>query len=375
MIRRVAIAGVLLGACRSDLPATEIVVTIDTTFGVPCTIDALHIEAIGDGAPVTTDITVGDADLPGSITLVPHGDPREVTVSVSGMRDGAVFATARDTASFEHKSSVELRFVLDRSCVPGPCPAVGTGGFQTLPERQMRRGCGEHGYSWKNALFVMRDACAMREATMGTVLRDVDESEAMSPVMPAMPFPFRFFGAPVTQIWAGTNGYIGLGDTMPDALTANVGASRSLGLPGFPGKGVLAFWDDLRTGPYGVCFAVSGEFPDRMLWITWKEACFAAAGKPCGTPDLGTLTFGIALEETTDRIYVGYRTMVATLGNVDRAKGLTATIGVTDAAPRGCPANLCSADGTCQDGTPCGYTEFSARKIVNPLPTLEFDPR
>jgi hypothetical protein len=369
------VLGTVLGACRSDLPATEIVVTVDTTFGVPCTIDALHIEATGDGDPVATDFAVGDADLPGSITLVPSGAPHQVTVSVTALRDGAVFATATGTASFEHESSLELRFVLDRSCVPGPCQAVGVGGFRTLPDRRPRRGCGEHGYSWKNASLVMRDACAMPEASTGTVLRDVDEAEAVSPLLPSMPFPFRFYGAPVTRVWAGTNGYLGFGDTMPDALNGSVGASRSLGEPGFPGRGVLAFWDDLRTGASGVCFTVSGEFPDRMLWITWKEACFASPGQSCrAAPELGTLTFGVALEETTDRIYLGYRTMVAT-GNPDRAKAQTATIGVTNAVPRGCIASACSVDGTCQDGRPCGYTEFPARRIVEPLPTLEFDPR
>src|SRR5439155_16061331 len=141
------------------------------------------------------------------------------------------------------------------------------------------------------------------------------------------------------------------------------------------GNGVLAFWDDLRTSASGVCFAVSGAFPDRILWITWKDACFASSVKACGAPELGTLTFGIALEETTDQIYVGYRTMVATLGNIDRAKGNRATIGVTSAAPRACAADLCSPEGTCQDGSPCGYTEFSAGMIVDPLPTLEFDPQ
>lgn len=375
MIGRAAILFAALCACRGELPATEIVVTIDTTFGVPCTIDMLHIEATGAGEPVALDLPVGDADLPGSITLVPGGDPREVTVTVTGMRAGTAFATASDVARFEDDSSLELRFVLDRSCVPGPCPAVGVGGFTDLPERQARRGCGEQGYSWREALFVMRDACAMRETIMGSVLANVDESEAMSPLAPAMPFAFSFYGVPVTQIWAGTNGYLGFGDTAPGSLNASVGPSRSLGMSGFRGQGVLAFWDDLRTGPAGVCFAVSGEFPDRILWITWKEACFATMGRTCGTPDQGTLTFGIALEETSDRIYIGYRTMVATMGNVDRAKALTATIGVTDAVPRGCTANLCSVDGVCEDGAPCGYTEFPARRIVSPLPTLEFDPR
>jgi hypothetical protein len=321
--RAVAGACLALGACRGVLPATEIVVTLDTTFGVPCTIDELHIEAAGDGDSVAQDIPVAAADLPGSITLVPRGSPRDVMVTVTGLRAGEAFATAQGSASFEHESSLEMRFVLDRSCVPGPCPAVGVGGYTGLPAPQPRPGCGEHGYSWKYAAFVMRDACAMREASMGSVIPDVDEDEKPSPLSPAMPFPFWFYG-----------------------------------------------------GPAGVCFALSGEFPDRMLWITWKEACFGSLdGTPCGPADRGSLTFGIALEETSNRIYVGYRTMTATGGNADRAKGNTATIGVTNAAPRGCKATLCSADGVCQDGTPCGYTQFSSFTAQVPLPAVEFDPR
>ena len=380
MIRPLALLA-LLGACRTEPPATEIVVTVDTTFGVPCTIDALHIEATGDGEPVTADVGVGDTDLPGSITLVPRGNPRNVAVTVQGMRDGAVFATARDTASFEHDSSLELRFVLDRSCIPGPCPAVGVGGFTRLPARQARRGCGEHGYAWKNALFVMRDACAMREAITGTVLRNTLEAEEMSPLPSRMPFPFRFYGVPVTQVWAGSNGYLGFGDTMPMALRGDVGPAGTLGMSRFPGRGVLAFWDDLRTGPLGVCFTVSGEFPDRILWITWKEACFEIGSTSCDSHanddnHLGNLTFGVALEETTDRVYVGYRAMTATGAIVDRPRGSTATIGVTNAVPRGCMAAQCSTAGVCQDGTPCGYTEFSSGTKVDSLPTLqlEFDP-
>jgi hypothetical protein len=42
--------------------------------------------------------------------------------------------------------------------------------------------------------------------------------------------------------------------------------------------------------------------------------------------------------------------------------------------PRGCMAMQCSTAGVCQDGTPCGYTEFSSGKVVS-LPTVEFDPQ
>jgi hypothetical protein len=378
-VTRCAIAGacLALGACRGVLPATEIVVTLDTTFGVPCAIDALRIEVVGDGDAVASDIPLHAADLPGSITLVPRGNPREATVTVTGMRAGEAFATAQGSASFEHETSLEMRFVLDRSCIPGPCPAVGVGGYTGLPAPQPRPGCGERGYSWRSAPFVMRDACAMHEASMGSVIPDVDEDEKPSPLSPGMPFPFWFYGSPVPKIWAGANGYIGFGESAPDAIRMSIGGPRPLGdVGGFPGKGVLAFWDELRTGSVGVCFALSGEVPDRMLWITWKEACFGSLdGTPCGAADRGSLTFGIALEETSNRIFVGYRTMTATGGNADRAKANTATIGVTNAAPRGCKATSCSADGVCQDGTPCGYTQFSSFTAQVPLPALEFDPR
>jgi hypothetical protein len=98
-------------------------------------------------------------------------------------------------------------------------------------------------------------------------------------------------------------------------------------------------------------------------------------GRPCGSPFAGTLTFGAALEETTDRIYFGYRTMVATMDNADRAAGRGVTIGVAEEAASGCARNLCSPEGTCQDGRPCGYTEFTTGQAVAPFPTLEFDPQ
>jgi hypothetical protein len=366
--------GLALGACRTDIPATEIIVTLDTLFGVPCTIDAVHVEAISDRGSAAEEFPI--TELPGSITLFPRGNPGPVTVRITALRRGEVFATASGDTVFEEQSSVEMRFLLGPSCVPGPCAAIGVGRYVDLPAPAPRRGCGERAYAVKGALLAMRDACSMREAIMGSMLINVDEKEELLPTAPAMPFPFSFYGEPVTQLWVGDNGYIGLGNAKPNALQMTVGASRSLGERGFPGKGALPFWDDLRTSAAGVCYAVSGESPDRILWITWKDACFANdMGRPCGSEFAGTLTFGAALEETTDRIYFGYRTMVATMGNADRAKGGGATIGVAEVAAQGCMRDLCSTEGTCEDGTPCGYTEFSAGELVAPFPTLEFDPQ
>jgi hypothetical protein len=214
----------------------------------------------------------------------------------------------------------------------------------------------------------------MNEALMGRVLTSQeDELEAASPFDPPLPFPFRFYGQPVTRLWIGTNGYLGFGADKPHALSGDVGQARSLGEAGFPSRGVLPFWDDLRIGPRGVCLAMSGAAPDRILWVTWKEACFAAGATLCGPASQGQLTFTVALEETSDRIYVGYQAMTAALPNTDRARGNAATIGITNDGPRGCPASECSAEGRCASGAPCGYTEHSSQETTV-LPNLELRP-
>jgi hypothetical protein len=351
------------------------VVTVNTTFGVPCAIDALALEVSGAGGTVTEEIGLGPADLPGSITLIPGGDPGEVTVSVTGLREGAPIAVARETVSFADHQSRELRFVLDRRCVPGPCPAIGVGGYDGLPPPEARQGCGEERYERREGLFVVRDACEMDVALMRSVLTmEEDEAEVPSPFDPPMPFPFRFYGAPVSQLWIGTNGYVGFGPEAPRALAADVGAARSLGAAGgFPAAGVLPFWDDLRMGKRGVCLAVSGEAPDRILWITWKEACFASGASTCDlAASPSTLTFSVALEETTNRIYLGYPTMMA--ANADRARGIGATIGIKRDVPFACGEDECAADGLCASGAPCGYTEHSSQEATV-LPDLELRPR
>lgn len=361
-----------LAGCRAATPPTEVVVTVDSAFAVPCVIDTLHVEIDGT-SPTSEDIPLSAGDLPGSLTLVPAGAPQMVTVTVTGMRAGEAFATASQAVDFAKEEELELRFVLDRSCVPGPCPAIGVGGYDGLPAPIDHFGCGSAGYQVAPSLLVMRDACAMQTSAGGSVLAGANEAEA---TIGAMPFPFTAYGATVTNLWVGDNGYLAFSDTAPHALVADVGPARSLGVPSFPVSGVLAFWDDLHTGPQGICWAVSGTAPDRILWVTWEESCFASGATPCGSVAQGLLTFGVALQETTNQIYLGYLDMTAGGANATRANGLFATIGVTDQGPRGCTDDQCSTDGTCNDGTPCGYTEYSAQHVLSPFPTsLELDPR
>lgn len=373
---RIAALVVALGACRPEVPATEIIITVDTPLGVPCTIDALRIEAVASGAPVTEDIPLADGALPGSFTLVPGGEAGDVSVTVTGLRLGEPLAVAQQDLTFTEETSLELRFVLDRACIPGPCPAIGVGGFYGVPDPLPRRGCGAERYARVDSTFAMRDACEMDETIVSRLFTTgVDEDEQPSPLSPAMPFPFRFYGEVVEQLWIGTNGYLGLGDQPPRGLAAD-GAARSLGDMGtLVGPAIAGFWDNLRTSARGVCLAMTGQAPDRILWVTWKEACLAATNQPCGPAAQGRLTFTIALEETSDRVYLGYQDMVAAPPNADRAKGLTAVIGITSQGTKGCAAAACSPEGTCTDGSPCGYNEVSALTIIDPLPLVELQPR
>ncbi|MEJ7602323.1 MAG: hypothetical protein WKG01_30790 [Kofleriaceae bacterium] len=352
----------LLVVAGCSVPATEIVVTIDSELGVPCTIDTLEITA---GGQIET-VAVTDADLPGSIVVVAD-DPGMIDVTVTGLRGGVPFAVASERVSFVDESSLEVRFLLDRSCVPGPCPAVGVGAYEGLPAPAERRGCGTDSYLSQDSLFVLRDACELEGAKVG-LLAGAPSGEAKLEFA-ELPFPFTFYGVPATEIWVGSDGYLAF--QQPNA--ASIGTSDTLGRGLFPVAAVLPFWDDLRLGPKGVCYAVSGVQPDRVLWLTWKEACFQQ-GPACGAPDLGFLTFSVALEETSDRIYVGYNAMTATGANAQRAKGQFATIGVTNKSTLGC-ATGCSAEGTCPSGAPCGYTEHSSRMTLDPLPNLELVPR
>ena len=353
-----------------EKPATELVITVDTTFGVPCTIDALRVEVISAGEVITEELALSDADLPGSIVVVPESDPGQVSVTVTGLLGGEAFASATGLVDLADKLRLEQRFVLDQSCVPGPCPAIGVGGYVGLPPPQPRHGCGTRGYRISPTFLTMRDACDMQQVVMARILPGADEQELPSPLTPALPFPFTFYGEPVSQFWVGTNGYLAFSATAPNQLISTIGAADTLS-ERFLVPAILPFWDNLRTSPKGVCLAVTGEAPDRMFWITWKEACVASGALACGGVDQGPLTFTVALEEGSHSLYVGYQTMS---GAGDRSRGLTATIGVTSGSPA-CPASECSSEGVCEGGAQCGYTEVSAQGIVNPLSTFRVAPR
>lgn len=230
-------------------------------------------------------------------------------------------------------------------------------------------------YAWSESIAAVRNACDLPVQVSGRVLQDgVNEVEVASPLAQPIPFDWCFYGEEATQLWIGDNGYVAFGDQPPGAIQAQVGAAHSLGQPGVPAPGVAAFWDALLPSAEGVCAAVEGDPGAQTLWITWSGACFEDGTARCDADSGSSLTFSVGLEEATGTILIGYPSMTGTGPLDDRAKGQSATIGITDDVPAACPASECSADGICGNGEPCGYTEVSAQRILDPLPTIEFTP-
>ncbi len=226
-------------------------------------------------------------------------------------------------------------------------------------------------YAWAESIAVVRNACELPSAKSGTVLTEGDnEVEVESPVTP-LPFDVCLYGELRTTMWIGDNGYVALGDGPPGALQADVGVPHSLGEAGVPGPGIVPFWDALQTSADGVCVAVEGSTPDRILWVTWSGACFEDGTGVCDGDSPSNLTFSVGFEESTGTIIVGYVSMTGEGAFDERAQGQTSITGITNSGPRGCPAADCDESGACPDATPCNYTEVAATTIRS-LDTVEF---
>ena len=231
-------------------------------------------------------------------------------------------------------------------------------------------------YVSSNTIAPIRNACELPAQLTARVLTDgANEVEVASGLMPALPFDWCFFGQKASNLWIGDNGYIAFGDSPPGATQALVGDAHSLGGAGVPAPGVSVFWDSLRPGPDGVCLAVDGQPGSQTLWITWSAACFEDGTGVCNADSGSNLTFSVGLEEATGKILVGYLSMSGDGPLEQRALGQSATIGLSDAVTPACTADACSPEGLCTDGTPCGYTEISAQRILDPLPSIEFSPQ
>jgi hypothetical protein len=228
-------------------------------------------------------------------------------------------------------------------------------------------------YGIQDTLVTIRDACVLSEGAPVTGSENADELEFDVFDGGMLSFPFCFYGQEVTKVWVGSNGYVTFGDTAPTATEQDVGKAHALGTTGRPEPGVLPFWDNLRTGPSGICRAITEDAPYRILWLSWHQACFEGASN-CDVLNNSSLTFSVGIEETTNFIYMGYVAMSGDGALSEKAQGQTAAIGLTNNVAPACGSAECGDQGICDSGVACNYTQFSALKTVDPLPTMQFVP-
>jgi hypothetical protein len=149
------------------------------------------------------------------------------------------------------------------------------------------------------------NACEQPNATV--VLRNVDDDLYSQIRVPW----FSFFGAPSQLAWVSSNGVLGFGN--PDPSFSNECFFGPID------RAVFAFWDDLMTGPSGVCLAELGQAPNRQYVATWQNTAILQ------NLETTNLTFSIVLSESTQTIDVLYERMT---GGGQLSAGASATIGL-----------------------------------------------
>ena len=133
----------------------------------------------------------------------------------------------------------------------------------------------------------------------------------------AIPFPFDFYGSPVTHFIASGNGLVTFDTTVIGNTPPN--ANVALPDPGVPDKTIACFWDEFTGSPPTgsndrVYTKEFGTAPNRQLWIRW----FSYEWGPTG--DFNYVS--VVLEETSNKIYI------VDVYNSSSLVGGTTTVGI-----------------------------------------------
>ena len=136
-------------------------------------------------------------------------------------------------------------------------------------------------------------------------------------VVDTIPFPFDFFGTPVSYFKVSANGILSFDTTVTTADLADL--NYNLPSDSLPAMSIAAFWDEFTaSAPTGfgddVITQTFGTAPNRQFWIKWFSF-------EMGNPTNSFNYFSIVLEEGTNKIYVV--DMYANSTN-----GLTSTVGL-----------------------------------------------
>ena len=133
----------------------------------------------------------------------------------------------------------------------------------------------------------------------GTWVDIVDGPQATNIWSPAtaIPFPFDFYGNPVTHFKASQNGVV----TFDTTVVALPGANENLPSANLPDT-TICFWDEFTATPStgsgdDIRINTFGTAPNRQFWIKWYSF-------EMGNPTVSFSYFAIVLEETTNKIYI-----------------------------------------------------------------------
>jgi len=354
------LAALGLAACSSP---TQIVLSIDTTAGVPCDIDKIRVKATGGSAAVFEQ-DLKDARLPIVLKLSDETSNGAFTLEVTGLRNNMEVLRASGPLLFGNSDAGE-HIVLESTCtLDTPCMLSDLTGSTKAPPPVSRFQCGDIVRRYKPAMTLdtFIDACNVPGTNSGTVLTNGARGAAKLGLSDEVlaNFAFRFYSQPIRQIWAHEDGYISFEVNNPDARNNLDPGSFDRDLLGTgvppPPQSAMVFWDGLTLGPAGVCYSLEGNSPNQKLRVTWSGTCQTTT---CTTD---SLNFSIVLDERTQKISFTYGTMMA--ANANRALGATATVGIVNDA-KGCPVSQCTlATGLCADGTtPCGYTQIFSKTV------------
>lgn len=368
------VLGLGAGACSDP---QQIVLSVDTTAGIPCEIDAIRMTGRA-GKTVTEERALAGARLPITFTLEDGTDDGSFDLEIVGLKDGVEVLRAAGPLQFGIGGTLAAEVVLESACTAdAPCALPPLKPYVApAPAVAARAECGEvvKRYVPGPTAETFRDVCTVPGDRAGRVLTGGARGAAALPLPTGAleAFAFRFYGRPVRQIWAHEDGYISFTTDNPDpGNDLNPGAfDRDLigaGVPP-PRQSVFPFWDTLTLGDQGVCYALEGTPGTQKLRVTWNRTCHTT------TCTADNLSFTIVLDERTNRVAFTYGDMIST--PPERAQGSTATSGIVDAA-QGCPVASCTAaTGLCADGTtPCGYTQLFSNAVQTPrVENVQFDP-
>jgi len=367
----------LAAACTNP---KQIVLSIDTTAGIPCDIDRIRVRAVATSTATFEQQVTSTTRFPITVRLSDDTGDGAFDLEVSGLLGSTEVLRAAGALQFGSSGpDLAVNVVLEESCtVATACSLPELVRFSSPPPPVASRfQCGQN-VTWYQVndmtSDLFSDACNTPGMNAGKVLNDGSTGAAKLPLSADAlnNFQFRFYGRPVRQVWVHEDGYVSFTMNNPDEKNdLDAGAlDRNLTHTGVPPpqQSAMIFWDTLTLSPTGVCYSLEGPAGSQKLRVTWRSTCDIM---PCGNDNMN---FTMVLDEKNDFISFTYGDMIT--ANPSKGQGLSATVGVVNKAD-GCPVSECNINtGRCANDRPCGYTQvFSNVARGSHLPNYRLEPR